>query len=126
LGEIRALQMKLNEDYNQHLSEKEQLARCLSILSTSKICAWRNNTGVAKFDDSRVVRFGTKGQSDILGFIKHGKHRGKFFAFEVKAKKNKPTYHQHNFLENLTDGGCIAGWGTSNQLVDLLEATDLF
>lgn len=125
MDEIRALQMKLNEDYNQHLSEKEQLARCLSILSTSKICAWRNNTGVAKFDDSRVVRFGTKGQSDILGFVKHGKNRGKFFAFEVKSKKNKPTYNQHNFLENLTDGGCIVGWGTSNQLVDLLEGQDL-
>tara|TARA_R100000808_G_scaffold8880_1_gene24811 strand:- start:23844 stop:24224 length:381 start_codon:yes stop_codon:yes gene_type:complete len=125
LEEIRVSQMKLNEDYNQHLSEKEQLARCLSILSTSRICAWRNNTGVAKFDDSRVVRFGTKGQSDILGFVKHGPHRGKFFAYEVKAKKNRPTYHQHNFLENLGDGGCIVGWGTSNHLVDLLEEKDL-
>tara|TARA_R110002012_G_scaffold131849_3_gene284714 strand:+ start:1435 stop:1731 length:297 start_codon:yes stop_codon:yes gene_type:complete len=47
---------------------------------TSKFCrVWANNTGMIKTED-RVVRFGLKGSSDILGIYK-----GVFLGIEVKT-----------------------------------------
>lgn len=111
--------MKINEDLNKHLTESQQLQRCLAILHDCNVTAWRNNVGMAKYDSRRgprVVKFGHAGSSDILGYTGDGK----FFAYEVKRYKKKPTQLQEQFLENVQDAGGICGWGTANDLVDLV------
>ena len=51
---------------------------------------WRANTGAGKLvysgGQSQFIRFGFKGQSDLLGFT----HTGKFLAVEVKAPPTLP------------------------------------
>lgn len=62
--------------------------------------AWRNNTGVAKFDGKRLVRFGVPGSPDIEGIFRGGRR----FGFEVKYGKRKPTEYQvwyHEFFSGL-------------------------
>lgn len=112
--------MKVPLELDKALSESQQLSRCLNLLCASKVSAWRNNVGVAKYDDKRTVRFGIAGTSDILGFVREGPLKGMFFAFEVKRFSKKPTQKQQNFLDNLTDADAICGWGTANDLADLL------
>lgn len=112
--------MKINEDLNKHLSEAQQLQRCMSILNTCKVNAWRNNTGMTKYESNRgprVVRYGHKGSSDIIGYT----HDGRFFGFEVKRHNKKLTQLQSNFIRNASEHGCVIGFGTANELVDLLE-----
>ncbi len=116
--------MKINQDLNKYLSEAQQLQRCMSILNTCKVNAWRNNTGMTKYESNRgarIVRYGHKGSSDIIGYT----YDGRFFAFEVKKYKKKPTQLQKNFIENAQDYGCVIGYGTANDLVDLLNSNDL-
>ncbi len=95
------------------------------MLCASKVSAWRNNVGVAKYDDKRTVRFGVAGTSDILGFVNRGPLKGMFFAFEVKKYGKKPTQRQQNFLDNLKDADAIFGYGTANDLADLLLAYNI-
>lgn len=116
--------MKINDELNKHLSEAQQLQRCLTILASASVTAWRNNVGMAKYDSNRgqrVVKFGHPGSSDILGYT----NDGIFFAFEVKAHKKKPTLLQHAFLQNVAEAGGVCGWGTANDLVDILTKNKL-
>lgn len=116
--------MKINDELNKHLSEAQQLQRCMNILNSCKVNAWRNNTGMTKYESNRgprVVRYGHKGSSDIIGYT----HDGRFFGFEVKRHNKKPTQLQKNFIENAQDYGCVIGYGTANDLVDLLNSNDL-
>ena len=116
--------MKINDELNRHLSEKQQLQRCMAILNTCKVNAWRNNTGMTKYESNRgprVVRYGHKGSSDIIGYT----HDGRFFGFEVKRHNKKPTLLQRNFIENESEHGCVVGFGTANDLVDLLNTNNL-
>ena len=116
--------MKINDELNKHLSEAQQLQRCMAILNTCKVKAWRNNTGMTKYESNsgpRVVRYGHKGSSDIIGYT----HDGRFFGFEVKRHNKKPTQLQKNFIQNAQDNGCVIGYGTANDLVDLLSSHNL-
>jgi hypothetical protein len=116
--------MKINSELNKHLTEKQHQTRCLNILATSKVIAWRNNVGMAKYESKngpRMVKFGHAGISDIIGFT----NEGLFFAFEVKRYGKKPTALQRSFLDRVLDNNGICGWGTSNDLIDLLTLNKL-
>ena len=49
-------------------------------MSTPVCRVWSNNTGMVKTDQGRVVKFGLKGSSDIIGIYK-----GLFLGIEVKT-----------------------------------------
>ena len=121
--------MKINEELNKHLSEAQQLQRCMAILNTCKVNAWRNNTGMTKYESNRgprVVRYGHKGYLQSSGRSSADITRdGRFFGFEVKKHAKKPTQLQKNFIENAQDYGCVIGYGTANDLVDLLTNYNL-
>ena len=53
------------------------------------VYAWRANTGGAQTMSGRSVRFGVKGQADVMAIV-----NGRFFAVEVKSDIGKPTKDQ--------------------------------
>tara|TARA_R100000664_G_C2714833_1_gene110351 strand:- start:187 stop:540 length:354 start_codon:yes stop_codon:yes gene_type:complete len=117
--------MKIHDELNKVFTESQQIQRCLAILYESNVTAWRNNVGMAKYDSkkgTRTVKFGHAGSSDILGYT----NDGKFFAFEVKKYKKKPTQLQQHFIDNVCQNNGIASYGTANDLVDLLDKHELF
>ena len=61
--------------------ESELLKRILAYLKKSKIFHWRNNTGVARFDD-RWIKFGKVGSGDIIGAFPNG------IMFIIETKKD--------------------------------------
>ena len=62
------------------------IKKTLLSLSKGKCRAWQNDTGVARsMDGLRVVRFGLKGSSDIIGIH----HSGRFIACEIKIGADK-------------------------------------
>lgn len=70
---------------------------------------WRANTGAVKRENDdgsvRRVRFGFRGQSDILGIIYP---TGRMVAIEVKRPGAYPTDEQRGFLKNIRDFGGFA------------------
>lgn len=66
---------------------------------------WRNNQGIAEYDDYKV-RYGVaEGGSDLLGVAPGGL----FLAVEVKRPKNKKTQdNQRRFLQLVYDLGGVA------------------
>lgn len=62
---------------------------------------WANNTGMIKTED-RVVRFGLKGSSDIIGIYK-----GLFLGIEVKTGNAKQSKFQLNFEKMICAQGGI-------------------
>lgn len=68
---------------------------------------WRNNSGQFSITDKsgklRYFKAGIKGGSDLVGVWKNGQ----FLAVEVKVGKNKPSYYQIRFLEEITRRGGI-------------------
>lgn len=63
---------------------------------------WSNNTGLGRdLNSERIIRFGLKGSSDIIGIYK-----GVFLAIEVKTGNAKQTKEQINFQKMIdTLGG---------------------
>lgn len=61
---------------------------------TSEHCrVWANNTGVGMdMNCERIIRFGLKGSSDIIGL-----YRGVFLGIEVKTGNAKQSKFQINF-----------------------------
>jgi len=81
----------------------------LDWLACEKIFAWRSNTGAVAADykgKSRFMRFGPKGQSDILGLIPQAD--GRFLAIEVKRPGQQATEEQQRFLNRINDAGGLA------------------
>lgn len=59
--------------------------------------AWKNQTGVAEMGD-RIVRFGLKGSSDIIGLVRHKFHDvGVFIGIECKTGGAVQTPQQKSF-----------------------------
>lgn len=81
---------------------------CLAWLKLNHIAAWQNNTGAARFRDKttgkdRVVRYGFKGSSDIIGILSGGA----FLAVECKVGYDPLTTEQRLFLDAINEaGGC--------------------
>lgn len=72
------------------LSEAQIQQQILLALGGRHDCrVWRNNVGAARTQDGRVVRFGTKGQADILGVLRLPTGTGLFVAIEVKSARGR-------------------------------------
>ena len=79
-------------------------------IAVSKLGArlFRNNTGMVRQQDGRVIRFGLAvGSADLIGFTPVN-GVAVFTAIEVKHK-GKPTKQQEAFLEMVREFGGIAG-----------------
>jgi hypothetical protein len=64
--------------------------------------AWRNETGTARsFDNERVIKFGFKGSSDIIGITRSGK----FLAVEIKTGKDDLRPEQKVFKKVIEENG---------------------
>ena len=70
-------------------------------MTTDYSRVWANNTGMIKTDD-RVVKFGLKGSSDIIGIYK-----GIFLGIEVKTGNAKQSKFQINFQKMVEKMGGI-------------------
>lgn len=79
------------------LSHSNLLKLTLIELSLARVAtAWRNETGTAKsFDNDRVIKYGLKGSSDIIGITKNGR----FLAVEIKIGSDKLRPEQVAFKE---------------------------
>jgi len=99
--------------------ESEVLRQCIAYLYARRIFAWRNNTGAAKTEDGRFVRFGLPGASDILGILPGGK----FLAVECKRSSGgKVSPQQQAFLDRIKKEGGVAIIATSvEDLIRRLE-----
>lgn len=73
-------------------------------MSSVESCrVWANNTGVGRdLNSERVVRFGLKGSSDIIGIYK-----GLFLAIEVKTGNARQSKYQKNFQTMIDKFGGI-------------------
>lgn len=71
---------------------------------TSNYCrVWPNNTGVGRdMSGERIIRFGLKGSSDIIGIYK-----GLFLGIEVKTGNAVQSKDQKNFQSMLESMGGI-------------------
>lgn len=102
---------------NPVVPESMVLAQCMQYLYLKKIFCWRNNTGAAKTEDGRYVRFGLPGASDIIGIMPDGR----FLAVECKRSSGgRLSPQQKKFLEKIKESGGVAVVATS--LEDLMEA----
>lgn len=101
-------------------SESAILKACLSLLATHpKVAfAYRQNTGAMQNPAGQFVKFGFRGQSDIVGMLR----AGRFFACEVKKPGKFPTAEQHAFLAAVNEGGGLGIWCDSlERLIELLK-----
>lgn len=92
--------------------ESEIQKAILEYLNMSGHFCWRNNTGSLPMNykgKSRLIRFGKKGSSDILGVSR----TGKIIAIEVKRPGEEPTTEQLDFLLAITGHGGIGVVATS-------------
>lgn len=89
--------------------ERDILFAILEFLAARRVMAWRANTGAAKLSNAdgaeRFVRFGPKGQSDILGLLPPA---GRMLAIECKAPGKKATTDQAAFLDAIRRNGGLA------------------
>lgn len=80
---------------HSNLLKKTLLALCKIPLTR----AWRNESGTAKsFDGQRIIKFGLKGSSDILGISD-----SIFLAIEIKIGPDKQREEQKNFEKMITE-----------------------
>ena len=89
--------------------ERDILAACLRLLKLAGVPAWRANTGAVRLASrsgrARFVRFGPRGQSDILGVLPP---TGRLLACETKRPGQNPTPEQRAFLDAVTAAGGLA------------------
>ena len=75
-------------------------------LSNAGCLIFRNNTGMYRTPDGRVIRYGLAvGSSDLIGIAPDGR----FLALEVKTKRGRPTKEQLLFINAVLKAGGIAG-----------------
>jgi hypothetical protein len=104
-------------------TEAEIQKSILAVLRFHGVHAWRQNTGAFAGEykgRSRFIRFGVKGQADIVGLLgpTFGRDAGRMIAVEVKRPGNRPTPEQVRWLIEINDAGGFAFWATSAQTVD--------
>ena len=102
--------------------ESEIQASILRLLRVLGIPAWRANTGafLGEYQGRRrFVRFGPKGQADILGILPPD---GRLLAIEVKRPGHHASHDQVAFLELVTHHGGLGMVVTSaNEVKHALE-----
>lgn len=75
----------------------------MEFLGLQGIYAWRSNSG-ALHGGGRLVRYGKPGAADIIGILPGGR----FLAIECKAKGEKPTDLQREFIAAIQAHGGLA------------------
>lgn len=94
-----------NNEINKKIGSTELhqyiVKNILLAMTTKYSRVWANNTGMIKTDD-RVVRFGLKGSSDIIGIYK-----GLFLGIEVKTGNAVQNKFQKNFEKMICQMGGI-------------------
>jgi hypothetical protein len=86
----------------------------LQYLGYRGIKAFRINAGMVHSGEGRgkrMIRMAPKGFSDIIGVMppdENGQNGGRAIFCEVKARGNKPTQMQLDFLQEMRDQGAIA------------------
>lgn len=76
--------------------ESQVLIEVLLAIGSRPDCrVWRANTGAARTRDGRLVRFGLKGQADILGLTT----TGRFLAIECKSATGRLRPEQIAFCD---------------------------
>jgi len=93
----------------------------LEVSRTKFARAWSNNTGVGKdISGERIIRFGLKGSSDIIGIYK-----GLFLGIEVKtgsAKQSKDQKRFQNMIDKMGGIYVVITDKNVNQLLNILES----
>lgn len=93
--------------------ESEIQRTILQYLEIRGIFHWRNNTGALK-SDTRFVRFGHKGSSDIVGVLPGGRA----LFIEVKRRTGRLTEAQKEFIARAHMAGALAFEARSVEEVD--------
>ena len=99
------------------MTHGDLLNAILLALSARGVLAWKNNTGALTDRDGRLVRYGLKGSSDILGVIPPS---GKALAIEVKVGRDRLRPEQARFGEAFVRHGGI--WVVARSVDDALVA----
>lgn len=110
--------------------EQDMIRPALQLLAYHGVRAWRNNSGaataVSAAGKERFFRYGGEpGASDILGLVKRGPHRGRFFALELKMPGKKLTAKQKAFLDEIREDGGIGICASSLDQLNRLLAEEL-
>lgn len=101
------------------MSERTEVqAPILDYCAKSGIFVERRNVAGAQKLHGHWVKLGTKGQSDLWGILRNGRH----FECEVKAKGEEPTGEQLEWLRKCAAAGALAFWCDS--LEDFIEVME--
>lgn len=76
----------------------------LQVLTMHKIPCWSNNTGAARIDGKRFVRFSTPGASDVFAVLPPNGH---FLAIEAKTGKGRLSKAQKDFQAMVNHAGGV-------------------
>ena len=89
------------------MTEREILHAVLRALGSRPDCrVWRNSVGVAVEPSSgRVVRFGVRGSSDVLGILSGS---GRLVSIEVKAPSGRVSQEQQTWLDMVARFGGLS------------------
>ena len=105
----------------KHINEIPEavvLGSCLSLLSILGIYAWRNNSGALRNKSGRLIRYGLKGSSDIIGICPDGR----FLAIECKKEKGAVRRDQIEFINQINELGGVAGIvHNTDELMEILK-----
>ena len=100
-----------------NFSHKDLIDACLEVLTAHGVFAWKANTGAASIG-KRFVRFGKKGQPDIIGIIPGGQ----FLAVECKVGKDKLRPEQADFKATIESyHGAFLAQDDCDALIDWLR-----
>ena len=83
------------------MTHRDLVSSCLLELTLHGLF-WSNNTGALRDANDRLVRYGLKGSSDILGLI-----AGRFVAVECKAGRDRQRKEQMAFERAVTNAGGV-------------------
>lgn len=89
------------------------------------VLAWRNNTGMARAGDGRIVRFGMPGSPDVIVIA-----GGRFVGLEVKTERGRQSSAQKRWQQACeAAGGVYAVVRSSREawlvVMDALHGDDL-
>ena len=90
------------------VAEKIIQREILKYLHARGIMAWKAGVGAIRAtykERDRFVRFGLKGQPDIMAILPPG---GRMIGIEVKGPKGVPSAYQHAFLVLMRNAGALA------------------
>lgn len=103
------------------IPESVVVGSCLSLLSIIGIYAWRNNTGALQDKHGRMVRYGLRGSSDIIGILPDGR----FLAIECKREGGRIRPEQKEFIAKINkNGGVGAIVHNTDELMAVLKSAE--